>query len=48
MTTSAQDFQVISRKVSRKMWWKNMKMILILSGVGIAILVIIITVFATK
>lgn len=44
LSVQAQDFQVISRKVSRKMWWKNIKLMLILSGVGITILVVIIVV----
>ncbi|KAK7053099.1 Vesicle-associated membrane protein 2 [Halocaridina rubra] len=42
LTTSASQFQQTSRKLKRKYWWKNLKMMLILGCIVILVIVIII------
>jgi len=42
LEAQSQTFQKTSRRVSRKMWWKNTKMTLCLIGVGIIALLVII------
>lgn len=38
----ASQFEVHATKLKRKMWWQNMKMMLILGGVGALLLIVII------
>lgn len=47
LSSSADEFRVTSRRVSRKMWWQNMKFNLIIGGVVIAVIIVII-VLATR
>lgn len=47
LSVSAQDFQVITRKVSRKMWWQNMRLMIILTGVGVTAAVVLILFLTT-
>ena len=42
LASSADEFRVTSRRVSRKMWWQNMKFNLIIGAVIITIIVIIV------
>lgn len=47
LASSADDFRVSSRRVSRKMWWQNMKFNIII-GVVVLIIIIIIVVTVTN
>ena len=38
----ASQFEVHATKLKRKYWWQNMKMMLILGGVGVVVLIVII------
>lgn len=42
LASSADDFRVTSRRVSRKMWWQNMKFNIIIGVVVVSIIVIIV------
>ncbi|XP_065507899.1 vesicle-associated membrane protein 8 [Caloenas nicobarica] len=42
LEATSQHFKVTSQKVSRRYWWKNMKLLIILGVVGVIILVLII------
>lgn len=42
LSSNANDFQVGSRRLSRKMWWQNMKINIIIGSIILIIVVIII------
>jgi len=48
LESSAIQFNVTAKKVKRKMWWKNLKMMFILGMVILIILAVIITVLVLK
>lgn len=49
LEASAANFQQTSRKISRRYWWRNKKMTLILCGVGtvVVVIIVIIILFST-
>ncbi|OPJ86857.1 vesicle-associated membrane protein 8 [Patagioenas fasciata] len=42
LEATSQHFKVTSQKVTRRYWWKNMKLLIILGLVGVIILILII------
>lgn len=48
LASSADDFRVSSRRVSRKMWWQNMKFNIIIGIVVVSIIVIIVVSVTSK
>ena len=48
LESTAIQFNVQAKKIKRKMWWKNTKMMIILVGVILVILAVIATVIALK